>query len=109
MWRHVDGAQLRYAIGAVKGLVFTLRDTATGLLGFGLSIVSEARRSALPLASVTMPTYRQPMPVLHCGVAHIAEPGFATGSFAVKPTVGIGCARRVSFLLCWPWKLPPPS
>ena len=26
-------------------------------------------------------------------MAHIAETGFATSSFAVKPTVGIGCAR----------------
>src|SRR6266436_3409531 len=65
-------------------------------LALALSMVCEARRSAVPLASVTM----QPMPVLHGGVAHIAELRLSPGGLAVESAVGIASARmRVVFTL----------
>ena len=33
------------------------------------------------------------MPVLHGGMAHIAELRLPAGRLAVQPTVGVGCAR----------------
>src|SRR5215475_15954461 len=89
----VDGAQLGYVIGAVEGLAFTHCDTVTGLLGFGLEHRFRSAALSGAIGERHHAGYRQSMPVLHCGVAHIAEPGFATSSFAVKPTVRIGCAR----------------
>jgi len=37
--------------------------------------------------------HRQPMPVLHGGMAHIAKLGLPSGRFAIKPAVGVTGAR----------------
>jgi hypothetical protein len=37
--------------------------------------------------------HRQPMPVLHGGVAHIAELGLPSGRLAIKPAVRVAGAR----------------
>ena len=37
--------------------------------------------------------YRQPMPVLHGGVAHIAKLGLPSGRLAIKPAVRVAGAR----------------
>jgi hypothetical protein len=48
------------------------------------------------------------MPVLPCGVAHIAELRLPPGGLAIEPTVGVG-RTWVSFLRFCPWKSAPPS
>src|SRR5258707_691624 len=68
-----------------------MRRRAALLLAF--SMISEARRSAVPLAWVTMPATRQAMPVLHGGVAHVAELRLSPGSLAIKPAVWVAGTR----------------
>src|SRR5512139_1934750 len=55
--------------------------------------------------------HRQPMPVLHGNVAHIAELCFAPGRLAIKTAVGIGraCVRVVLTLLSVESAPPSPS
>src|SRR5258707_155853 len=93
MRRDVEGAQLGHMIGGVVGLVFTHRDAAASLLGFGLE--HPLRSAALGRAAGQRDHagHRQPMPVLHGGVAHIAELRLAAGGLAVKPTIGVSRAR----------------
>src|SRR5215211_8318464 len=76
-------------------------------LTLALSIVSEARRSAVPVASVTMPAHRQPMSVFHRGVAHVAELRLPPGRLAVKSAVGIGRARMRVVLALLPMEIGP--
>src|SRR5207245_791321 len=81
MRRDVDSAQIGHMIGRVIGLVFAHRDAAASL-ALALSIISEARRSAVPLASVTMPATATP-----CRLR------LPPGGLAVKTAVGIAGAR----------------
>src|SRR6516225_8247574 len=77
------------------------------LLSLALSIVSEARRSAVPVASVTMPATASPYRFLHRGVAHVAELRLPPGRLAVKSAVGIGRARMRVVLALLPMEVGP--
>src|SRR4051812_17206053 len=71
MRRHADGAKIGDMIGGIVRLVLTGR--AIGM-----------RDPA---------GHRQPMPVLHGGVAHIAELGLPSGRLAIKPAVRVAGTR----------------
>src|ERR1700736_6053614 len=59
MRRDVDGAQMGHMVSRVIGLIFAvMRPPAS--LALALSMICEARRSAVPLASVTMPATASP-------------------------------------------------
>src|SRR5260370_18697709 len=68
-----------------------MRWPAALLLAF--SMISEARRSAVPLACVTMPATASPCRVLHGGVAHIAELRLPPGRLPIKPAVWVAGTR----------------
>src|SRR6202521_1833817 len=93
MWRDVDSAQVGHMIGRVIGLVFADGDTAASLFGFSL----EHRLRSATLGGAggerDHAGHRQPMAVLHGGMAHIAELRLSPGRLAVKAAVGIGRAR----------------
>src|SRR6266480_6335707 len=93
MWRDVDSAQIGRMIGRVIGLVFAHRDAAAGLLGFGLEHYLRSAALGSPVGERDPAGHRQPMPVLHGSVAHIAELRLPPGGLAVKPAVGIAGAR----------------
>src|ERR1700721_2752642 len=100
MRRNVDGAQMGHMVGRVIGLIFAHRDAAARLLGFGLE--HDLRSAALGSAvgERDHARHRQPMAVLHCGVAHVTELCFPPGGLAVQSAVGIASARmRVVFAL----------
>src|SRR6202023_3127554 len=87
-------------IGGVIGLIFANRYAAAGLLSFGLE--HDLRSAALGNAGGERDGagHRQPMPVLHRGVAHVAELRLPPGSLAVKTAVGIaGAGMRVVLAL----------
>jgi hypothetical protein len=46
--------KLATLIGCVIGFVFAHGDVATGLFGFALSMIAEARRSAVPVVTVNV-------------------------------------------------------
>src|SRR5438034_8633083 len=74
------------------------RDAAAGLLGFGLE--HDLRGAALgsAIGERDHAGHRQPMPVLHGGVAHVAQLRLSPGGLAVESAVGIAGARmRVVF------------
>src|SRR6266536_883821 len=93
MWRDVDSAQIGHMIGRVIGLVFAHRDAAAGLLGFGLEHYLRSAALGSPVGERDRAGHRQPMPVLHGSVAHIAELRLPPGGLAVKTAVGIAGAR----------------
>ena len=96
----IEGAQIGHMIGGVIGLIFANRYAAAGLLGFGLE--HDLRSAALGSAGGERDGagHRQPMPVLHRGVAHVAELRLPPGSLAVKTAVGIaGAGMRVVLAL----------
>src|SRR4051794_7787365 len=62
-------------------------------LRLAFSMVSEARRSAVPLACVTLPATASPCRLLHGGVAHIAKLGLPAGRLAIKPAVRVAGTR----------------
>src|SRR6202140_3837606 len=100
MRRDIEGAQIGHMIGGVIGLIFANRYAAAGLLGFGLE--HDLRSAALGSAGGERDGagHRQPMPVLHRGVAHVAELRLPPGSLAVKTAVGIaGAGMRVVLAL----------
>src|SRR6476646_12047777 len=92
MRRDIEGAQIGHMIGGVIGLIFANRYAAAGLLGFGLE--HDLRSAALGSAGGERDGagHRKPMPVLHRGVAHVAELRLPPGSLAVKTAVGIAGA-----------------
>src|SRR6266481_6435143 len=93
MRRNVDGAQMGHMVSRVIGLIFAYRDAAAGLPGFGLE--HDLRSAALGSAvgERDHARHRQPMAVLHGGVAHVAELRFSPGGLAVKTAIGIAGAR----------------
>src|ERR1700730_12093669 len=78
MRRNFDGAQMGHMVSRVIGLIFAHRDAAAGLLALALSMICEARRSAVPLASVTMPATASP-----CRFSMVGWPMYQ--SFASRP------------------------
>src|ERR1700749_4540891 len=100
MRRDIERAQIGHMIGGVIGLIFANRYAAAGLLGFGLE--HDLRSAALGSAGGKRDGagHRQPMPVLHRGVAHVAELRLPPGSLAVETAVGIaGAGMRVVLAL----------
>ena len=93
MRRDVDGAQIGDMIGCVIGLVLADRDAAAGGLALGLEHGLRGAALGGAVGVRDHAGHRQPMPVLHGGVAHIAELGLPPGGLAVKPAVGIAGAR----------------
>src|SRR6266849_6459184 len=90
---NVDGAQMGHMVSRVISLIFAHRDAAAGLLGFGLE--HDLRRAALgsAIGERDHAGHRQPISVLHGGVAHVAELRLAPGGLAVKTAIGIAGAR----------------
>jgi hypothetical protein len=100
MRRNIDGAQVGHMVSRVIGLIFAHCDAAAGLPGFGLE--HDLRGAALgsAIGERDHAGHRQPMPVLHGGVAHIAELRLPPGGLAVESAVGIASAcMRVVFTL----------
>src|SRR3954447_3429460 len=62
-------------------------------LRLAFSMTSAARRSAVPLACVTLPATASPCRFSMVGVAHIAKLGLPSGRLAIKPAVRIAGAR----------------
>src|SRR6476646_1666670 len=87
MRRHADGAKIGDMIGGIVRLVLTGRDAAA--CGFASRLQHGLRSPAFGHAiGMRDPAgHRQPMPVLHGGVAHIAELGLPSGRLAIKPAV----------------------
>src|SRR5712672_2254023 len=97
--------RLRHAIAfvprgaSVDGAPTTLagcRDAAARLLGFGLE--HDLRSAALGSAvgERDHARHRQPMAVLHGGVAHVTELCFPPGGLAVESAVGIASLQHGS-------------
>src|SRR5712664_4299035 len=86
---HVDGAKIGHMIGSLVRVVLTGRDAAAGSFAFGLQ--HDLRGSAFggAIGVRDHAGHRQPMPVLHGGVAHIAKLRLPPGGFAVKPAVRV--------------------
>src|SRR6267378_539323 len=61
-------------------------------LRLAFSMVSEARRSAVPLACVILPATASPCR-FSSGVAHIAKLGLPSGCLAIKPAVRVAGTR----------------
>src|ERR1700709_2318581 len=92
MRRYADGAKIGDMIGGIVRLVLPGGDAAT--CGFASRLQHDLRSPAFGGAiGMRDPAgHRQPMPVLHGGVAHIAEPGLPSGRLAIKPAVRVAGA-----------------
>src|SRR5882757_5327380 len=90
---HVDGPKIGHMIGRIVGLVLTDRDPMAG--GFALGLQHALRGSAFggAIGVRDHAGHRQAMPVLHGGVAHIAKLRLPPCRLAIKPAVGVACAR----------------
>src|SRR5712664_2968674 len=93
MRRHADGAKIGDMIGGIVRLVLTGRDAAA--CGFASRLQHGLRSPAFGSAiGMCYPAgHRQPMPVLHGGVAHIAKLGLPSGRLAIKPAVRVAGTR----------------
>src|SRR6186997_2506981 len=93
MRRHADGAKIGDMIGGIVRLVLTGRDAAA--CGFASRLQHGLRSPAFGGAiGMRDPAgHRQPMPVLHGSVAHIAEPRLPARRFAIKPAVRVAGTR----------------
>src|ERR1700709_1544225 len=93
MRRHADGAKIGDMIGGIVGLVLTGRDAAA--CGFASRLQHGLRSPAFGSAiGMRDPAgHRQPMPVLHGGVAHVAKLGLPSGRLAIKPAVRVAGTR----------------
>src|ERR1022692_1864469 len=89
----VAGAKIGHMIGRVIGLVRTGRDAAAS--GFALGLEHDLRGAALGSAVGLRDHagHRQPMSVLHDGVAHIGELSLPPSGLAIKTAVGIAGTR----------------
>src|SRR5262249_36941046 len=94
-------------VSGVIGFVFAHRNASAELLDFGL----EHRLRSAPLAGAgserALAGHRQPIPVFHRDVAHVAEPRLPPGRFAVKSAVGSGRARMRVVLALLPMEVGP--
>src|SRR5260221_2614470 len=92
MRRDVDSAQIAHMVSSVIGFVFAYRNASAELLDFGL----EHRLRSAPLSGAggerDHAGHRQPMPVLHRGVAHVAELSLPPDRLEVNSSVGYGRA-----------------
>src|SRR3954469_7095831 len=90
---HADDAKIGDMIGGIVRLVLTGGDAAA--CDFASRLQHDLRSPAFGGAiGMRDPAgHRQPMPVLHGGVAHIAKLGLASGRLAIKPAVGVTGTR----------------
>src|SRR5260370_717374 len=88
-----DGAKIGDMIGGIVRLVLSSRDA--GACGFASRLQHGFRSPAFGGAiGMRDPAgHRQPMPVLHGGVAHIAKLGLSSGRLAIKPAVRVAGTR----------------
>src|SRR5437660_5883309 len=109
MRRHTDGAKIGDMIGGIVRLVLTGRDAAA--CGFAPRLQHGLRSPAFGGAiGMRDPAgHRQSMPVLHGGVAHIAQLGLPSGRLAIKPAVRVAGPRMSVFLALLAVKLAPSS
>src|SRR5882672_2215353 len=93
MRRHADGAKIGDMIGGIVRLALTGRDAAAG--GFASRLQRGLRSPAFGGAiGMRDPAgHRQPMPVLHGDVAHIAKLGLPSGRLAIEPAVRVAGTR----------------
>ena len=89
MRRHVDCAKFCHVVGGIVGLVLTGRDAAAG--SFALCFKHDLRGSALggAIGMGDLAGHRQPILILHRGVAHIAKLRLLPGGLAIKSAVGV--------------------
>src|SRR5258705_4094525 len=90
---HVDGAKIGHMIGSIVRLVLTGRDAVAGSFALGLQHGLRGSAFGGAIGVGNHAGHRQPMPVLHGGVAHIAELRFPPGRLAVKPAVWVAGTR----------------
>src|ERR1700704_2494830 len=83
----------RRATCSLIGLIFAHRDAAAGLLGFGLEHDLRSAAFGSAVGERDHAGHRQPMPVLHGGVAHVAELRLSPGGLAIKPAVWVAGTR----------------
>lgn len=102
-------ARIGHMIGGVIGLVFAHRDAAAGRFGFGLEHRLRGAALGRPVGERDHAGHRQPMPVLHGGVSHIAKLRLPPGRLAVKAAVGIGRARMRVVLALLSVEIGPPA
>src|SRR5258707_13504435 len=102
MRRDVDSAQIAHMVSSVIGFVFAYRNASAEILDFGL----EHRLRSAPLSGAggerDHAGHRQPIPVLHRGVAHVPELPLPPARLAVKSAVGTGRACEGVVLRLWP-------
>lgn len=93
MRRHADGAKIGHVIGGIVGLVLSGRDAAACSFASRLQhgLRSPAFGGAIGMRDPA--GHRQPMPVLHGGMAHIAKLGLPPGRLAIKPAVRVAGTR----------------
>src|SRR5260370_9250230 len=101
MRRDVDGAQIGDMIGGVIGLVFAYRDASAALLGFGLEHGLRSVALSGAVGERDHAGHRQPMLVLHGGVAHVAE--------LRLPRIASNIAKLPDFLRRKGCRAPPSS
>src|SRR5580693_8638330 len=89
----VDGAKIGHMIGRIIRLVLADRDAVAG--GFASGLQHDLRGSAFggAIGVRDHAGHRQAMPVLHGGVAHIAELRLPPGRLAIKPAVWVAGTR----------------
>src|SRR5450756_2726618 len=89
----VPGAKIGHMIGRVISFVLTGRNAAASVFAPGLE--HDLRGAALggAIGVRDHAGHRQPMPVLHGGVAHITELRLPPGGLAIKTAVGIAGTR----------------
>src|SRR3978361_1104106 len=89
MRRHADSTKIGDMIGGIVRFVLTGRNAAA--CGFASRLQHGLRSPAFggAIGMRDLAGYRQPMPVLHGGVAHIAKLGLPSGRLAIKPAIRV--------------------
>ena len=90
--RDVEAAQSGHVIAAVIGLVLADRDPATSSSGLALEQGLRGAPFGRAVGLADRAGDGQAMAVLHDRVAHVAQPGLATGRLAIE--LGVGIAGR---------------
>src|SRR5258707_1688277 len=106
---HVDGAKIADMIGGIVRLVLPGRDAVAGSFTFGLQHDLRGSACGGAIGVCHHAGHRQPMPVLHGGVAHIAELRLPPSRLAIKPAVWVAGTRVGVVLALLPWKFAPLS
>src|SRR5664279_1732368 len=90
---HVDGAKIGHMIGRIVRLVLAGRDAVAGSFASRLQHILRGSAFGGAIGMCDHAGYRQPVPVLHRGMAHIAKPRLPPGRLTIKSAVGVTGAR----------------